>query len=93
MAAAMAEQEDANARALDGVEGDGKTAILDDAWVPSDSFVHEPPVLKVMQTKGTFCEIQTRFSVALEPDAVYNIITDPNNRRVFKNIKVACSSL
>jgi len=88
--AAMAEQEDANARALDGVEGDGKTAILDDAWVPSDSFVHEPPVLKVMQPKGTFCEIQTRFSVALEPDAVYNIITDPNNRRVFKNIKEVC---
>lgn len=74
--------------ALDGVEGDGKTAIQDDAWLPSDSFVHEPPVLKVMQPKGTFCEIQARFSVALPPDGVYNIITDPNNRRVFKNIKV-----
>ncbi|CAK9228015.1 unnamed protein product, partial [Sphagnum troendelagicum] len=76
--------------ALDGVEGDGKTAIQDDAWLPSDSFVHEPPVLKVMQPKGTFCEIQARFSVALPPDGVYDIITDPNNRRVFKNIKEVC---
>ncbi|CAK9227304.1 unnamed protein product [Sphagnum troendelagicum] len=76
--------------ALDGVEGDGKTAIQDDAWLPSDSFVHEPPVLKVLQPKGTFCEIQARFSVALPPDGVYDIITDPNNRRVFKNIKEVC---
>ncbi len=93
---AMAERKDGHdaaaaasaSTALDGVEGDGKTAIQDDAWLPSDSFVHEPPVLKVMQPKGTFCEIQARFSVALPPDGVYDIITDPNNRRVFKNIKV-----
>ncbi len=94
---AMAERKDGHdaaaaassaSTALDGVEGDGKTAIQDDAWLPSDSFVHEPPVLKVLQPKGTFCEIQARFSVALPPDGVYDIITDPNNRRVFKNIKV-----
>jgi len=93
---AMAERKDGHdaaaaastSTALDGVEGDGKTAIQDDAWLPSDSFVHEPPVLKVMQPKGTFCEIQARFSVALPPGGVYDIITDPNNRRVFKNIKV-----
>ncbi|KAG0611324.1 hypothetical protein M758_7G132300 [Ceratodon purpureus] len=72
--------------ALDGVEGGGMTVLEDEAWVPAD-FVHEPPVLKVTQPKGSFCQIDARFSVALDPEGVYNIITDPNNRRVFKNIK------
>lgn len=74
------------AMALDGVEGGGKSVLEDDAWVPAD-FAHEPPVLKVTQPKGSFCQIDARFSVALPPDGVYDIITDPNNRRVFKNIK------
>ena len=76
--------------ALDGVEGGGKTELEDDAWVAAD-FVHEPPVLKVTQPGGSFCQIDARFSAALDPDGVYNIITDPNNRRVFKNIKVCVS--
>lgn len=75
-------------KALDGVEDDGKTFLEDEAWVPAD-FVHEPPVMKVIQPKGSFCQIDARFSVALDPEGVYNIITDPNNRRVFKNIKVS----
>jgi len=75
------------ARALDGVEDDGKSVLDDEAWVATDDFVHEPPVMKVTQPKGSFCQIDARFSVALPPDGVYNIITDPNNRRVFKNIK------
>jgi hypothetical protein len=29
-----------------------------------------------------------RFEAGLPPDAVYNIIIDPENKRVFKNIKV-----
>lgn len=78
------------AMALDGVEGGGKSVLEDDAWVPAD-FAHEPPVLKVTQPKGSFCQIDARFSVALPPDGVYDIITDPNNRRVFKNIKVSAS--
>lgn len=77
------------ARALDGVEDDGKSVLADEAWVATDDFVHEPPVMKVTQPKGSFCQIDARFSVALPPDGVYNIITDPNNRRVFKNIKVS----
>eukprot|EP01018_Ginkgo_biloba_P013737 Gb_24414 [translate_table: standard] len=73
---------------LEGVEGDGKSHIADDAsWVPSE-FVHEPPVINVTQPKGSFCQIDARFSVPLSPIEVYDIITDPNNRRVFKNIKV-----
>ena len=30
--------------------------------------------------------------VGLPPDAVYNIVIDPDNRRVFKNIKVGDSN-
>jgi hypothetical protein len=74
-------------RALDGVDGGGQTELEDEAWVPAE-FAREPPVLEVTQPKGSFCQIDARFSVALNPDGVYNIITDPNNRRVFKNIKV-----
>jgi hypothetical protein len=74
-------------RALDGVDGGGKTELEDEAWVPAE-FAREPPVLEVTQPKGSFCQIDTRFSMALNPDGVYNIITDPNNRHVFKNIKV-----
>ncbi|KAI5082746.1 hypothetical protein GOP47_0002489 [Adiantum capillus-veneris] len=76
----------ASETALDGVDGDGRTHVEDDAWTPLE-FVHEPPVLTVTQPKGSFCQIDARFSVPLPPDDVYNIITDPNNRRVFKNIK------
>jgi len=72
---------------LDGVDGGGKTELEDEAWQPTAEFVHEPPVLEVTQPKGSFCQIDARFSVALDPEGVYNIITDPNNRRVFKNIK------
>ncbi|XP_024366129.1 uncharacterized protein [Physcomitrium patens] len=73
-------------KALDGVEGEGKSVLEDEAW-ESAEFVHEPPMLKITQPKGSFCQIDARFSVALPPDGVFNIITDPNNRRVFKNIK------
>lgn len=76
----------ASETAMDGVDGDGKTLIEDEAWAPLE-FVHEPPVLTVTQPKGSFCQIDARFSVPVPPDDVYDIITDPNNRRVFKNIK------
>lgn len=77
-------------KVLDGVDGGGKTELEDEAWQPTAEFVHEPPVLEVTQPKGSFCQVDARFSVALDPEGVYNIITDPNNRRVFKNIKVRC---
>lgn len=76
----------ASETAMDGVDGDGKALIEDEAWAPLE-FVHEPPVLTVTQPKGSFCQIDARFSVPVPPDDVYDIITDPNNRRVFKNIK------
>lgn len=72
---------------LEGIDGHGKSAYTDEAWAPSE-VLHEPPLLKVTQPKGSFCTIDARFAVSLDPDGVYDIIIDPNNRHVFKNIKV-----
>lgn len=74
-------------KVLEGVEGAGKSAYSDEAWAPSE-MLYEPPLLEVTQPKGSFCTIDTRFAAALDPDGVYDIVTDPNNYRVFKNIKV-----
>lgn len=37
--------------------------------------------------RGTLCKFDSRFELGIPPDAVYNILTDPNNKRVFKNIQ------
>lgn len=71
---------------LEGVENQGTSPVDDESWKPTE-FLHKPVVLAVTQPEGSFCQIDARFSVPLPPDDVYNIITDPNNRRVFKNIK------
>ena len=73
-------------KVLEGVDNP-KSAYSDEAWEPSE-LIHEPPLLLVTQPKGSFCTIDTRFAAALDPDGVFDIITDPNNHRVFKNIKV-----
>ena len=39
--------------------------------------------------EGSLCNLNLRFKAGLPPDAVYNIIIDPENKRVFKNIKVS----
>lgn len=83
-------------KVLEGVEN-AKSAFSDEAWTPSE-LLHEPPLLQVTQPKGSFCTIDTRFAVALDPDGVFDILADPNNHRVFKNIKVwtaliICSTL
>lgn len=72
---------------LEGIDGHGKSVYTDEAWAPSE-VLYEPPLLKVTQPKGSFCTIDARFAVSLDPDGVYDIIIDPNNRHVFKNIKV-----
>ncbi|KAL3680228.1 hypothetical protein R1sor_023184 [Riccia sorocarpa] len=79
----MAENEE---KRLDGVEKGGQEYVSDEKWVPT-STIHDPPVVKVTEPSGSFCQIESRFAVCLPPDEVYNIITDPNNRRVFKNVK------
>lgn len=45
--------------------------------------------LQVTVPKGTLCKFDSRFELGIPPDAVYNILTDPNNKRVFKNIQVS----
>jgi hypothetical protein len=44
--------------------------------------------LQLTVPEGSFCNLNLRFKVGLPPEAVYNIIVDPENKRVFKNIKV-----
>ncbi|KAG0570303.1 hypothetical protein KC19_6G152700 [Ceratodon purpureus] len=72
-------------KVLEGVDN-AKSAFSDEAWTPSE-LLHEPPLLLVTQPKGSFCTIDTRFPASLDPDGVFDILTDPNNHRVFKNIK------
>ncbi|CAM6106367.1 unnamed protein product [Calypogeia fissa] len=71
---------------LDGIEQGGMEYLSDDKWVPSSS-AHTPPKVTVSEPSGSFCQLDSRFSVPLPPDDVYEIIIDPNNRRVFKNVK------
>lgn len=73
-------------KVLEGVDNSGKVDLDDEAWVPTE-LMQEPLVLEVTQGKGSFCEIDVDFAVPLDPDGVYDILTDPNNHRVFKHIK------
>ncbi|XP_027344961.1 uncharacterized protein LOC113857368 [Abrus precatorius] len=61
------------------------------AWRENPSWVDKPPVIKVTVPKGSLCNLNVEVDVGLPPDAVYNIVTDPDNRRVFKNIKEVLS--
>lgn len=45
-------------------------------------------VLQVTIPKGSLSYLSLNVDVGLPPDAVYDIVTDPDNKRVFKNIKV-----
>ncbi|XP_050208149.1 uncharacterized protein LOC126657492 isoform X2 [Mercurialis annua] len=60
-------------------------------WKENPSWVDQPPEIKVSVPKGSLCNLKVNFNVGLPPDAVYNIVTDPDNRRVFKNIKEVIS--
>ena len=72
-------------KVLEGVDN-AKSAYLDEAWTPSE-LLYEPPLLQVTQPKGC-CTIAARFPASLDPDGVFDIMTDPNNHRIFKNVKV-----
>lgn len=58
-----------------------------EAWNRNSDWTDEPPTMKVSVPKGTLCHLDTSFQLGLPPDALFNIITDPGNDRVFKNIK------
>ncbi|XP_070671096.1 uncharacterized protein [Malus domestica] len=61
------------------------------AWRENPSWVDQPPDMKVSVPKGSLCNLGVSVDVGLPPDAVYNIVTDPDNKRVFKNIKAMIS--
>ncbi|KAK7386875.1 hypothetical protein VNO78_27221 [Psophocarpus tetragonolobus] len=61
------------------------------AWRENPSWVDKPPLIKVTTPKGSLCNLNVEVDVGLPPDAVYNIVIDPDNRRVFKNIKEVIS--
>lgn len=50
-----------------------------------------PPGIEVIVPKGSLCQLNVKANVGLPPDAIYNIVTDPDNRRVFKNIQAVLS--
>ncbi|KAL8269086.1 hypothetical protein R6Q59_002884 [Mikania micrantha] len=51
----------------------------------------QPPSIEVAVPKGSLCQLNVKTNVGLPPDAIYNIVIDPDNRRVFKNIKEVLS--
>ncbi|KAK7250569.1 hypothetical protein RIF29_33083 [Crotalaria pallida] len=61
------------------------------AWRENPAWVDKPPLIKVTVPKGSLCNLNVEVDVGLPPDAVYNIVTDPDNKRVFKNIKEVIS--
>ncbi|PWA52870.1 hypothetical protein CTI12_AA447550 [Artemisia annua] len=51
----------------------------------------QPPAIEVVVPKGSLCQLNVKTNVGLPPDAIYNIVTDPHNKRVFKNIQEVLS--
>ncbi|PSS26867.1 17-beta-hydroxysteroid dehydrogenase type 6 like [Actinidia chinensis var. chinensis] len=61
------------------------------AWKENPTWVDQTPEIKVTVPKGSLCNLGVEVNIGLPPDAVYNIVTDPDNKRVFKNIKEVVS--
>ncbi|XP_058087917.1 uncharacterized protein LOC131234933 isoform X1 [Magnolia sinica] len=60
-------------------------------WKENPTWIDQPSEVKVSVPKGSLCNLNVKFQVGLPPDAVYNIVIDPENKRVFKNIKEVIS--
>ncbi|KAK6931053.1 protein of unknown function DUF220, partial [Dillenia turbinata] len=60
-------------------------------WRENPVWTDQTPEIKVSVPKGSLCNLSVDVQVGLPPDAVYNIVTDPDNKRVFKNIKEVVS--
>ncbi|XP_043707852.1 uncharacterized protein LOC122657135 [Telopea speciosissima] len=61
------------------------------AWKANPTWTDQIPDIKVNVPKGSLCNLNVEFNVGLPPDAVFNIVIDPDNSRVFKNIKEVIS--
>ncbi|CAI7827626.1 unnamed protein product [Closterium sp. NIES-54] len=57
-------------------------------WFHDSDWLDEPPSITVTMGSGAVCQLDCTATVALPPDAVFNVVRDPHNRRVFKNVKV-----
>ncbi|XP_017225549.1 uncharacterized protein LOC108201771 [Daucus carota subsp. sativus] len=61
------------------------------AWKENPFWIQQPPDIKVTVPKGSLSHLNLDVNVGLPPDALFNIVTDPDNKRVFKNIKEVIS--
>ncbi|KAG6736353.1 hypothetical protein POTOM_060901 [Populus tomentosa] len=61
------------------------------AWRENPAWTDQPPQIKVSVPRGSLCNLNAKVDIGLPPDAVYDIVSDPDNRRVFKNIKEVVS--
>ncbi|CAH9097111.1 unnamed protein product [Cuscuta epithymum] len=60
-------------------------------WKENPVWTDHPPDIKVTIPEGSLCKMNVTVDVGLPPDAVYNIVTDPENKKVFKNIQKVVS--
>ncbi|CAO2828830.1 unnamed protein product [Amaranthus hypochondriacus] len=60
-------------------------------WRANPYWSHQPPEIEVAVPKGLLCNLHIKFNAGLPPDAVYNIIIDPDSKRIFRNIKEVIS--
>ncbi|XP_074579313.1 uncharacterized protein LOC141835834 [Curcuma longa] len=72
-----------------GLEANFKKQL--EAWKENSFWVDQAAEIKVSVPKGSLCNLNVKFNVGLPPDAIFNIVTDPDNKRVFKNIKEVIS--
>ncbi|KAJ6839500.1 uncharacterized protein M6B38_313945 [Iris pallida] len=61
------------------------------AWKENPNWVDQPAEIKVSVPEGSLCNLKVKLNVGLPPDACYNIVIDPENKRVFKNISEVIS--
>jgi len=58
-------------------------------WRESPQWSEATPRVEVSNPKGTFCMLDCSAVVGLPPEAVFDILCDTGNQRVFKNVKVS----
>ncbi|KAG6555303.1 hypothetical protein Mapa_003346 [Marchantia paleacea] len=74
--------------ASSGASSGSSTALRDlEPWRKNPNWEDDTPVMEVTVPEGSLCQLNSIFKVGLPPEAVFDILSDPGNKRVFKNIK------
>lgn len=60
-------------------------------WSQNPHWVDEQPVIQVTAPPGHFCDLYCSFTVGLPPEAVFDILCNPDNHRKFKNMQAVKS--